>query len=65
MGEILANLEDLALEDDEALYCTLPVHDGEISDQDSDISDIERRQLESPWSRITTGRSACCNLNQK
>ena len=26
MGEILANLEDLALEDDEALYCTLPVH---------------------------------------
>ena len=45
MGEILANLENLALEDDEALYCTPPVHDGEISDQDSDISDIEEGNL--------------------
>ncbi len=45
MNEILATLEEEPIQNNISIYCTPPVNDGQISDEDSDDSDLEEGNM--------------------
>ena len=63
--DILAHLEDIELQEDKTLYCTIPVHDGENSDHNSDIIDIEKGNLNHLDQRLLQAEAHVETKNKK